>query len=93
MLVNFRIGGAVWGERVHYEPLTDVMNLLPLWQQEPVPLRLARPEDIGDAKGFEEKARQLSLGLEVYKAFKEQITGNHRPLQYNMEAADAVADS
>ena len=42
MLVNFRIGGAVWGERVQYEPLTDVMNLLPLWQQEPVPLRLAR---------------------------------------------------
>ncbi|KAL3137960.1 hypothetical protein ABBQ38_005207 [Trebouxia sp. C0009 RCD-2024] len=50
-------------------------------------------EGIGDAKGFEEKARQLSLGLEVYKAFKEQITGNHRPLQYNMEAADAIADS
>lgn len=42
MLVNFRIGGAVWGERVQYEPLTDVMNLLPLWQQEPVSLRLAR---------------------------------------------------
>ena len=44
MLVNFRIAGAVWGERVQYEPLTDVMNLLPqsLWQQEPVPLRLAR---------------------------------------------------
>ena len=33
MLVNFRIGGAAWGERVQYEPLTDVMNLLPLWQQ------------------------------------------------------------
>ena len=44
MLVNFRIAGEVWGERVQYEPLTDVMNLLPqsLWQQEPVPLRLAR---------------------------------------------------
>lgn len=42
MLVNFRIGGAVWGERVQYEPLTDVVNLLPLWQQEPVSLRLAR---------------------------------------------------
>ena len=42
MLVNSRIGGAVWGERVQYEPLTDVMNLLPLWQQEPGQLRLAR---------------------------------------------------
>ena len=42
MLVNFRIGGAVWAERVQNEPLTDVMNLLPLWQQEHVPLRLAR---------------------------------------------------
>lgn len=50
-------------------------------------------EGVGDAKGFEEKARQLSLTQEVYKAFKEQITGNHRPLQYNMEAADAIADS
>lgn len=33
-----------------------------------------------DAKGFEEKARQISLRLEVYKAFKEQITGIHRRL-------------
>ena len=48
-------------------------------------------EGVGDAKGFEEKARQLSLGLEVYKAFKEEIIGNHRPLQYNTEAADAIA--
>ena len=32
----------MWGERVQYEPLTDVMNLLPLWQQESVQLRLAR---------------------------------------------------
>lgn len=30
------------GERVQCEPLTDVMNLLPLWQQESVQLRLAR---------------------------------------------------
>ena len=44
-----------------------------------------------DAKGFEEKARQLSLRLEVYEAFKEQITGNHKPLHYNTEAADAIA--
>ena len=42
MLVDFRIGGAVWGKRVQYEPLTDVVNLLPLWQQETVSLRLAR---------------------------------------------------
>ena len=42
MLVNFRIGDAVWGERVQYEPLTDVMNLLLLWQQERVPQRLVR---------------------------------------------------
>ena len=48
-------------------------------------------EGAGDAKGFEEKARQLNLGLEVYKAFKEQVTGNHRPLQYNTEAANAIA--
>ena len=48
-------------------------------------------EGASDAKGFEEKARQLSLGLEVYKAFKEQITGNHRPLHYNTEAAEAIA--
>ncbi|DBA87361.1 hypothetical protein WJX77_011405 [Trebouxia sp. C0004] len=48
-------------------------------------------EGASDAKGFEEKARQLSLGLEVYKAFKEQITGNHRPLHYNTDAADAIA--
>lgn len=33
----------------------------------------------------------MSLGLEVYKVFKERITGNHRPLQYNTEAADAMA--
>lgn len=32
-------------------------------------------EGVSDAKGFEEKARQLKLGLEVYKAFKKQITG------------------
>ena len=48
-------------------------------------------EGVSDAKGFEEKARQMSLGLEVYKAFKAQITGNHRPLHYNTEAADAIA--
>ncbi|KAL3144433.1 hypothetical protein ABBQ32_004178 [Trebouxia sp. C0010 RCD-2024] len=48
-------------------------------------------EGAGDAKGFEEKTRQMSLGLEVYKAFKEQITGNHRPLHYNTDAADAIA--
>ena len=46
---------------------------------------------MSDAKGFEEKARQLSLGREVYKAFKEHVTGNHKPLQYNTEAADAIA--
>ena len=44
-----------------------------------------------DAKAFEDKARQMSLGLEVYKAFKQHITGNHKPLQYNTEAADAIA--
>ncbi len=48
-------------------------------------------EGVSDAKGFEEKARQMSLGLEVYKAFKEQVTGSHRPLHYNTEAADAIA--
>lgn len=48
-------------------------------------------EGVNDSKGFEEKARQLNLGLEVYKAFKEHITGNHKPLQYNTEAANAIA--
>ena len=48
-------------------------------------------EGVSDAKGFEEKARQMSLGLEVYKAFKEQVMGNHRPLHYNTDAADAIA--
>ena len=44
-----------------------------------------------DAKVFEDKARQMSMGLEVYKAFKQHVTGNHKPLQYNTEAADAIA--
>ena len=44
-----------------------------------------------DAKAFEDKARQMSMGLEVYKAFKQHVTGNHKPLQYNTEAADAIA--
>ena len=48
-------------------------------------------EGAKDAKSFEDQARQLSLGLEVYKAFKQQIRGNHRPLQYSTEAADAIA--
>lgn len=39
-----------------------------------------------DAKGFEENARQMSRGLEAYKRFQEQITGTHRPLQYNTKA-------
>lgn len=42
MPVNYRIGGAVWGSRVQYEPLTDTMNLLPLLHQGPGLLRLAR---------------------------------------------------
>lgn len=42
MLVHCRIGGAVWGERIQYEPLTDVVNLLPLWHHESVTLQLAR---------------------------------------------------
>lgn len=50
-------------------------------------------EGVSDAKGFEEKARQMSLGLEVYNAFKEQITGNHKPLHYNTDASDAIAKS
>ena len=33
----------------------------------------------------------MSLELEVYKAFKEQIIGNHRPVHYNTNAADAIA--
>ena len=48
-------------------------------------------EGCSDAKSFEEKARQLSLGLEVYKAFKQEIMGNHKPLQYNPQATEAIA--
>ena len=44
-----------------------------------------------DVKAFEEKARQLSLGLEVYKEFKQHVMGNHKPLQYNTEATDVIA--
>ena len=48
-------------------------------------------EGSSDVKAFEEKARQLSLGLEVYREFKQHVRGNHRPLQYNTEATDAIA--
>ena len=46
-------------------------------------------EGTRDAKAFEDKARQMSLGLEV---FKQHITGNHKPLQYNTEAIEAIAN-
>ena len=48
-------------------------------------------EGSSNTKAFEERARQLSLGLEVYKKFKQHITGNHKPLQHNAEATDAIA--
>lgn len=48
-------------------------------------------EGSSDVKAFEEKARQLSVGLEVYREFKQHVRGNHRPLQYNTEATDAIA--
>jgi len=48
-------------------------------------------EGVSDAKGFEQKARELSLGLDVYNAFKQHVTGNHKPLQYNTEVAEAIA--
>ena len=35
--------------------------------------------------------RAVSLALEVYKTFKEQIVGNHKPHQYKTEAADDIA--
>lgn len=37
----------------------------------------------------------MSLGLEVYKAFKHHVTGDHKLLQYNPEATEAelTADS
>lgn len=47
-------------------------------------------EGTRDAKAFEE-TRQMSLGLEVYKAFKQHTTGNHKPLQYDTEATEAIA--
>ena len=48
-------------------------------------------EGSSDVKVFEEKTRQLSLGLEVYKELKQHVRGNHRPLQYDTEATDAIA--
>ena len=48
-------------------------------------------EGTRDANAFEDKARQMNLGLEVYKAFKQHITGNHKPLQYNTVATEAIA--
>ncbi len=48
-------------------------------------------EGVSDTKGFEQKARELSLGLDVYNAFKQHVTGNHKPLQYNTEVAEAIA--
>lgn len=70
-------------KRRHFDASTDGITFRSL---------LAKAaEGVNDAKGFEEKARQMSLGLEVYKAFKEQITGNHRPLHCNTHAADAIA--
>ncbi len=29
--------------------------------------------------------------MEVYKAFKQHITGNHKPLQYKTDATEAIA--
>ena len=43
-----------------------------------------------DTKAFEGSARQMNLGLDVYKAFKQHITGN-RPLRYDTEATEAIA--
>ena len=43
------------------------------------------------ARCYAETRFQKFVRLEVYKAFKEQITGNHRPLHYNIQAADAIA--
>ena len=48
-------------------------------------------EGVSDVKGFEDKARQMSMGLEVWKAFGKHISGNHSPHQYKAEAADAIA--
>ena len=48
-------------------------------------------EGSSDTKAFEERARQLSLGLEVYKEFKQHIIGNNKPLQFDSEASDAIA--
>ncbi|DBA76964.1 TPA: hypothetical protein ACH3X1_009557 [Trebouxia sp. C0004] len=39
---NCRIGGAARGKKIYHEPLTPVMNPLPLWGQESAMLRLAR---------------------------------------------------
>lgn len=33
----------------------------------------------------------MSLGLEAYRAFKQHVTGNHKPLHYSTEATDAIA--
>ena len=40
--VECRIGGAAWGQKIQYESLTPILNLLPLWGQEPAMLHLAK---------------------------------------------------
>ncbi|DBB04080.1 TPA: hypothetical protein ACH3X1_013133 [Trebouxia sp. C0004] len=42
MGAGLSIGGAAWGDKIYYEALTPVMNLLPLWVQELAMLRLAQ---------------------------------------------------
>lgn len=43
-------------------------------------------------KAFEDKARQLSLGLAVYREFKQHVTGSQATtVLYNAEATEAIA--
>lgn len=53
-------------------------------------------EGSSNAQSFGDTARQLSLGLDCYKAFKQHVTGHHNVLrereemQYISEATDAI---
>lgn len=45
-----------------------------------------------DTRPLEKTAREMILGLEVYKTFQQHVTGNHKPLQHNTEATGAIAN-
>jgi len=46
-----------------------------------------------DARGFQQKAKQMKLALEVYKKVKDQLLpGSYKPRQYEQDAGAAIAE-